>query len=126
VALDRRERLAAGAIVAILVFTAMANLLAAPETVPPLLTVVVPVIAAAFFSARVTAGIAIVSVVEGALLAHFSDGRTGAALWSRVAMTVGSGILAIALAEMRIRREQEISDARHELQLAGLLQAVVD
>ncbi|NLD77560.1 MAG: SpoIIE family protein phosphatase [Acidimicrobiales bacterium] len=125
-ALDRRERLAAGAIVAILVFTAMANLLAAPETVPPLLTVVVPVIAAAFFSARVTAGIAIVSVVEGALLAHFSDGRTGAALWSRVAMTVGSGILAIALAEMRIRREQEISDARHELQLAGLLQAVVD
>jgi PAS domain S-box-containing protein len=123
---DDRGYAAMSVVIVVLVLTAIANSITSPGTVPPVLTAVVPFIAAAFYGPRTTTLVAAVAIVEGTLLSYFNDGYTGVAFYSRLAMTVGSGILAIALAEMRVRREQEISTARHELQLAALLQAVVD
>jgi PAS domain S-box-containing protein len=112
--------------VLVLVVSAVLSVAGDPGTFPPVLPAVVPLIAAAFFPARITALVATIAVVEVSLIAHYSEGFSGVALGSRVLMTLGSGVLAVVLAEMRCRHEAEISRARTDLAEAELLQAVVD
>jgi len=124
----RASRVVVGTLAAALLLTLAALLSVAPATrsVPPSLAVIAPLVAAGLLSVRRTTVVALIAVVEMHLLAAWADGYEGLALYSRTALGVFGGIIAVALSAIRVDRERALTAARDDLLSETLFRTVTE
>jgi PAS domain S-box-containing protein len=106
--LRRAERRAAAVVAVLLAVAAVGAIITAPSEYPVTVFLLAPLVAALVADQRVTAAVALVATVAGAIVAIAGSHYDGAALWFRLAFLALAGVTIVGLAGVRrTRAEQE-------------------